>query len=158
MCILIEQNTAPDFFAPTMFDPDPNLDASFLEDSTGDEITEYDEDESGLDNIFYRQKRLSCFAHNLMLAVKAVSKGMGSSPSFGMTFLACSGHRGYTTSERSKEEGFSTNRAGLQKWEGDRITSRTSGRRTDQTSTNKMDLLVLRFRQASESQTVRNKI
>lgn len=48
---------------------DQNLDDSFVDNS----IEDADEFESNMDSQFFRLKRLSCFAHNLMLAVKDVS-------------------------------------------------------------------------------------
>jgi hypothetical protein len=47
---------------------DPRLDESFTE---GDD-SEFDQNEVELDIYFFRKKRLSCFAHNLMLAAKKV--------------------------------------------------------------------------------------
>lgn len=67
---LIEQRTPPiNFDSPAV---DPNLDDSFIEDVVDEEIADFDRNEDDLDNIFYRLKRLSCFAHNLMLAAKTV--------------------------------------------------------------------------------------
>ena len=51
-----------------MSEIEPNLDESFVED---DDLV-FDRNESSLDSYFYRKKRLSCFVHNLMLAVKKV--------------------------------------------------------------------------------------
>lgn len=62
---------------------DPNLEESFLEDDNAVDLEEieFDQAERDLDVKFYRLKRLSCFAHNLMLAVKTVSFCWISSPS-----------------------------------------------------------------------------
>lgn len=51
---------------------DPNLDDSFIEENL--ETMAYDQTESDLDMYFYRRQRISCFAHNMMLAVKTVCK------------------------------------------------------------------------------------
>jgi len=51
-----------------------NLDDSFIDDEATEDIHQFDELERELDVHFHRQKRISCFAYNVMLAVKKVRK------------------------------------------------------------------------------------
>lgn len=51
---------------------DLNLDAED-EKETEDSLQEYEDNEAAADIYFERKKRISCFAHNLMLAVRSVS-------------------------------------------------------------------------------------
>lgn len=67
-----EHNEVVESLDMGQLDGDPNLEESFIDDDI--ETMAYEQAEADLDIYFYRHQRISCFAHDMMLAVKTVRK------------------------------------------------------------------------------------
>lgn len=133
---------------------DPNLDDSFvMDDSDQTEEDEFERSEMDIDAQFLRKQRISCFAHNMMLAVKKVTNHFLVLSAALSQFLL-SGSRSRPRSQERERDCGRTRRPNRQKPKGSGSSKREIARRLDKAGSYEVDLLVLCFRSSDSSEKV----